>query len=224
MSEKQPINYAAKKAKDFNILTRLYQYYALYILFLPIFSLFYKFNLKRNNNLENKPYIIASNHISYLDVFLVNWAGNRQMAYMAKQELFQTGTWLKEWVTRNILRLGAFAVNREKPSISTIKTVKEVFKANFSLCIFPQGGIKKNKIIEKINPGFIYFAKSNKVDILPVALSGFESYNWNIFKKQKADIIVGEPISYELDDNEIVHQWCEQISSLTGYENKCAKN
>ena len=220
------VNYAAKKAKDFNILTRLYQYYALYILFLPLFApTFYKFNLKRNKKLENKPYIIAPNHISYLDAFVITWAANRKMAYMAKQELFQTGTWLKEWVTRNILRLGAFAVNREKPSISTIKTVKEVFKAKFSLCIFPQGGIRKNKVIENINPGFIYFAKSNKIDIVPIALSGFESYNWKLFKRQKANVIVGEPISYELEDDEIVRQWCEQISNLTGYENKyVAKN
>ena len=39
-------NFAQKKAKDFNILTRLYQYYALYILFLPIFAtFFYKFKI-----------------------------------------------------------------------------------------------------------------------------------------------------------------------------------
>ena len=91
---------------------------------------------------------------------------------MAKQELFKTQTWLQRWVTRNVLRLGAFAVNREKVGISTIKSVKEVFKAKYSLCIFPQGGIRKNKTIEKINEGFIYFAKTNKVDILPIALRG----------------------------------------------------
>lgn len=215
------MNFAKKKAKDFNILTRLYQYYALYILFLPIFgTLFYNFKFKRNKNLEKKPYIVAPNHISYLDVFIVNEAMKKPLAYMAKQELFKTNSWGQQWVTRNVLRLGGFAVNRAKVSLSTIKTVKEVFKAKYNLCIFPQGGIRKNKTIESINPGFVYFAKTNKVDIVPVALCGLETYNWKPFKRQKVNINVGEPISYKLDEDEIVKNWCAQIASLTGYENK----
>lgn len=215
------VNYAQKKARDFNILTRLYQFYALYILFLPVFStLYYKFKISRNKKLEKKPYIIAPNHISYMDVFIVNYAISRPLAYMAKQELFKTETWGQRYITRNVLRLGGFAVNREKVSISTIKSVKEVFKANYNLCIFPQGGIRKNKVIEGVNPGFIYFAKTNKVDIVPVAISGLESYNWKAFKRQQVNITVGEPISHELSEEEIISEWCRQISAATGYENK----
>lgn len=218
---KKGINFAQKKASDFNILTRLYQLYALYILFLPFFgNMFYKLKFKRNKNLEKKLYIFAPNHISYADVFLVNGLIGRPLAYMAKQELFKQETWGQQWVTRNVNRLGAFAVNREKVALSTIKTVKEVFKANFNLCIFPQGGIRKNKVIEKINGGFIYFAKANKIDIVPIGIKGLESYNWDIFHKKEVNLIMGEPISWELDEKEIMKQWCEQIAELTGYENK----
>ena len=141
------------------------------------------------------------------------------LAYMAKQELFRISTKLQRYVARNIYRLGAFAVNREKVSVSTIRTTKEVFKAKYNLCIFPQGGIRKNKTIENINGGFIYFAKTNKVDIIPVGISGLEEYNWKPFKKKEIKINVGEPISWELDECEILSQWCEQISQLTGYRN-----
>ncbi len=215
------VNFAQKKAGDFNILTRLYQYYALYILFLPFFgTLFYNFHLKRNKDIENKPFIVAPNHISYMDVFIVNYAFGRPLAYMAKQELFKTDTWGQRYITRNVLRLGGFAVNREKVGISTIKTAKEVIKAKYNLCIFPQGGIKKNRVIENINPGFIYFAKTNKVDIVPVAICGLEKYNWKLFRKQDVYITVGEPISYMLSDEEIIKEWSYQISKATGYENK----
>lgn len=215
------INFAQKKAKDFNILTRLYQYYSLYILFFPIFGfLFYNFKINRNKKLDKKKlYIIAPNHVSYLDVFIVNHAMGMPLAYMAKQELFRISTKLQRYVARNIYRLGAFAVNREKVSVSTIRTTKEVFKAKYNLCIFPQGGIRKNKTIENINGGFIYFAKTNKVDIIPVGISGLEEYNWKPFKKKEIKINVGEPISWELDECEILSQWCEQISQLTGYKN-----
>lgn len=215
------INFAQKKAKDFNILTRLYQYYSLYILFFPIFGfLFYNFKINRNKKLDKKKlYIIAPNHVSYLDVFIVNHAMGMPLAYMAKQELFRISTKLQRYVARNIYRLGAFAVNREKVSVSTIRTTKEVFRAKYNLCIFPQGGIRKNKTIENINGGFIYFAKTNKVDIIPVGISGLEEYNWKPFKKKEIKINVGEPISWELDECEILSQWCEQISQLTGYKN-----
>ncbi len=215
------INFAQKKAKDFNILTRLYQFYSLYILFFPIFGfLFYNFKINRNKKLDKKKlYIIAPNHVSYLDVFIVNHAMGIPLAYMAKQELFRISTKLQRYVARNIYRLGAFAVNREKVSVSTIRTTKEVFKAKYNLCIFPQGGIRKNKTIENINGGFIYFAKTNKVDIIPVGISGLEEYNWKPFKKKEIKINVGEPISWELDECEILSQWCEQISQLTGYKN-----
>ena len=215
------INFAQKKAKDFNILTRLYQFYSLYILFFPIFGfLFYNFKINRNKKLDKKKlYIIAPNHVSYLDVFIVNHAMGMPLAYMAKQELFRISTKLQRYVARNIYRLGAFAVNREKVSVSTIRTTKEVFKAKYNLCIFPQGGIRKNKTIENINGGFIYFAKTNKVDIIPVGISGLEEYNWKPFKKKEIKINVGEPISWQLDECEILSQWCEQISQLTGYRN-----
>lgn len=215
------INFSQKKAADFNILTRLYQYYTMYVLFLPVFAgLFYNFKINKNKNIDKKKlYIIAPNHISYLDVFAINYAIGMPLAYIAKQELFKIDTWKQRYVAKNIFRLGAFAVNREKVGISTIKSAKEVFKAKYNLCIFPQGGIRKNKVIENINEGFIYFAKTNKIDIVPVGMTGIEEYNWKPFKKKDVKINIGNPISWELDEKEILKQWCEQICELTNYKN-----
>ena len=64
------------------------------------------------------------------------------------------------------------------------------------------------------------YIKREKIDIVPLGIRGLEEYNWKMFKKQKVDIIVGKPISYKLDEEEIIKQWCEQICALTGYENK----
>ena len=216
------INFTQKKAQDFNFLTRLYQYYTIFILLKPFIEFpFYNIKIESQFKAEKgKNYILAPNHISYLDVFFANMAYGRKLAYIAKQELFKTDTWGQRYVTRNISRLGAFALNREKVAISTIKSVKEVFKAKYDLCIFPQGGIRKNKTIENINGGFIYFAKTNKVDIVPMGITGFEEYNWKLFNKKDVSIKIGTPISYELEEEEILKQWCEQVSAMTNYENK----
>lgn len=213
-TNKKAKNYTRKYAKDFNILTKLYQVYALYVLFLPFSFLFYSIKIKKNSGFPKAPCIVAPNHISYFDPFLATFAHGVGLAYMAKKELFEDSA----YVARNISRLGAFAVNREKLEVSTIKSAKEVFKSGFSLCIFPQGGIRKNKKIENVNKGFIVIAKMAKADILPVAISGVEQYNWHPFKRKKINVEVGTPISYLLDEDEIIENWRRQIASMTNYE------
>lgn len=207
--------YARRCADDFNFLTRLYQLYALRVVFIPFASLFYKFKISGNRfAIKNTPCIVASNHISYFDPFIVRWASRRNLAYMAKKELFDASN----YIAKNISRLGAFPVNREKLEVSTIKTVKEVFKAKWNLCIFPQGGIRKNKKIENINKGFVVIAKMVNADILPVAISGLEKYNWNIFKKTVVNVVVGDPIKATLPDDEIIENWRCQVAKMSGYE------
>lgn len=83
---------------------------------------------------------------------------------------------------------------------------------------FPQGSIRKNKTIETINKGFVVLAKMTKADILPIGISGLEKYNWNIFKRPKITVKVGNPISYKLDDDEIIENWRKQAAELTGYK------
>ena len=209
-------NYTKKNASDFNILTRIYQIYALRILFIPLIAFpFYNFKISGNRDaLKNKPCIIASNHVSYFDPFIISWAARRKMAFMAKKELFEESS----YIAKNISRLGAFAVNREKLEVSTIKTAREVFKAKWNLCIFPQGGIRKNKSIEKINKGFVVLSKMTNADILPVGISGLEKYNWNIFKRPTVTVKIGSPISYKLEGDEIIENWRIQAAELTGYE------
>ena len=211
------VNFYQKKAQDFNFLTRLYQIYTIFVLLKPFIE-FPFYNIKTSSNFKaakGKNYILAPNHISYLDVFFVNMVYGRKLAYIAKQELFRTQTWAQRYVAKNIYRLGAFALNREKVGITTIKTVKEVFKAKYDLCIFPQGGIRKNKTIENINGGFIYFAKANKVDIIPMGLAGFEEYNWKPFRKKDVTIKIGKPIPYNDNIEEMINIWSDTILELS---------
>ena len=55
-------------------------------------------------------------------------------------------------------------------------------------------------------------------DILPVAISGLEKYNWNIFKKTVVNVVVGDPIKATLPDDEIIENWRCQVAKMSGYE------
>jgi len=214
-AKKEEKNYARRYKNEYHLLRALFQAFAVYILAYPFLKLVY--NIKREGT-ENIPkgghYIYAGNHVSMFDPLLVSFGVRKPIVYMAKKELFESNGMLS-WM---IKRLGAFSVNREKPEIGTFKTVKEVFKTDWPLGIFPQGGIKENKKIENIERGFVAIAKNAKADIIPVSISGFEGYSKKPFS-QNVRVKIGKPISCELPIDEIIYQWAKQICDDTGFEN-----
>lgn len=160
MSDK---NFARIDATKLNWKSFLVQIFSTYLLIVPIISIFYRLSfIGRENIPKNKKFICAPNHISYLDPHMVFLAVRKPMTYMAKQELFEN-----KFLRWAMPKLCAFAVNRNKLEVSTIKSVKDIMKTdNWNLCIFPQGGIFRNKKIERINRGFVVIAKMSKTDIL----------------------------------------------------------
>lgn len=184
---------------------------------LPITKLIYNIKIEGRENLPKTSRVIyAGNHVSYLDPPLVSLAAWKNIAYMAKQELFTDEDRLLRFLVHV---LGAFAINREKPEIATFKTVKAVFNTSWSLGIFPQGKIIKEPVIKDIHKGFIMFAKKFEADIVPIGICGFDGYGKKLFEKH-VTVKIGTPVSYTLDADEIVREWARQICEFTGFENK----
>ncbi|MBR1907652.1 1-acyl-sn-glycerol-3-phosphate acyltransferase [bacterium] len=218
-TEKKERNYAKRTAKDYHIFRTIFYYFILYTVVFPYITWFYKVKIIGRKNLpKERKLLYVPNHVSEMDPPMVGWAIKRPIAFMAKKELFEDDK--RSWL---IKRLGAFAVNREKPEIATFKTSKEVLKTSWGLGIFPQGGTRKNKKIEDIHKGFVVFAKSMKADIVPISVCGLEEYSKK-FRGKEVKIVIGKPISYKLDEDEIIQKWCADICENTGYENCMAEN
>ena len=215
MAEK---NYNRRTEKDYGFWRILF--YKSFVTFVVHVVSKYMYNIKIEGK-ENVPkttrLIFAGNHVSYLDPPMISLATGKTIAYMAKQELFHDK---KKRLLRFLVHiLGAFAVNREKPEIATFKTVKSIFNTTWSLGIFPQGRIINEPVVEDIHKGFVLFAKKFQADIVPVAVCGFDGYAKKLFEKHMT-IKIGKPISYTLDEDEIVREWARQICEFTGFENK----
>ncbi len=213
--EKEPRNYSRRYKSEYNIFRSIFYMLFVWIVVNPVTYFMYKLKVKGKNNLPKKGnYILAPNHVSEMDPPFVASAVNKHIAFMAKKELFENNDkrhHLIHW-------LGAFSVDREKPEISTFKTVKDIFQTDWPLGIFPEGGTKRNKKIEDIRRGFVVIAKHAKADIVPVSIVGFDGYAKRLFEKN-ITVIIGEPISYKLDADEIIQKWCAEICKNTGFEN-----
>ena len=210
-------NYNKRTEKDYGLLRSIYYKLFVYLVVMPISKLMYNIKIEGRDNVPKTTRLIfAGNHVSYLDPPMLTYAVQKKVAYMAKKELFEDKNLLLRFIVHS---LGGFAVNREKPELATFKTVKSVFNTDWSLGIFPQGKIVREPVIEKVNKGFILFAKKAQADIVPVGICGFDGYAKKLFEKNMI-LKIGKPISYELDEDEIVREWTRQICEFTGFENR----
>ena len=206
-------NYTKREVSDFTENKYKFQLFGRWLVPNTLMPIFYKIEyIGRENIPQDRNFIVAPNHISYFDPFLAGEAVKQPIAFMGKKELFEN-----KILAFLLDGLACFAVNREKLEVSTIKTALNIFKTDrWRLGIFPQGGIRRNRKIEKINKGFAVIAKQMKTDILPIGIIGCEEYNWIPFKG-RLRVAIGEPISYNQDLEDIIDEWSYKVSALTGY-------
>lgn len=211
--EKEKKNYSKRNVSDFTKNKDRFQHFGRWLIAKTLIPFFYKVEYTGLENIPvDRDFIIAPNHISYFDPFLAGEATKKPIAFMGKKELFNN-----KILAFLLDGLACFAVNREKLEVSTIKTALNVFKTNYwMLGIFPQGGIRKDHKIEKINKGFVVIAKQMKKDILPIGITGCEQYNWIPFKGH-IKVAVGEPISYNQEFDEIINEWGSKVAELINY-------
>ena len=202
-----------RKPEFYNKWRRFFQYIVTHIGYKLIFKIMYRVEVYGKENLpKDSDYIIASNHLSTLDPPLVCSCVNRGVAYMAKKELFNN-LLLRWWLNW----LGAFAVDRDNLSFSTVKTVMSIKQTGWVLGIFPQGTRQDPGIISNVTKGFATIAKKKKCGILPVGIIGTDKKAKFPFTG-KIVVKIGELIPYGDDVQDMVNRWGNTIQNLTGYE------
>ena len=206
---------SSREQKFFNIWRQIFQYLVTHIFYMIRFKLVYRLEVIGKENIpNNNEYIAAANHLSTLDPPLLVGILDRPVACMAKKELFDN-LFLNWWLNW----LGAFAVDRENLSVSTIKTVMTVRKTKWVLGIFPQGTRQEAGTISNISKGFASLAKKTKCGILPVGIVGTQ-YTKRIPFTGKIVVKIGELIPYSDNIDDMVSKWTSAIEELTGFEYK----
>jgi 1-acyl-sn-glycerol-3-phosphate acyltransferase len=140
--------------------------------------------------LENVPkegaFIIASNHLSWMDVPLVPSFIKRKVVYMAKEELFYSKV---GWLVR---LMGAFPVKRGEADRQSLRAADTQLKAGKIFMIFPEGTRSKIRQLGQGHVGLGMIALRAGVPVIPVAVWGSEY----TFKKLRPPVTVsyGKPL------------------------------
>ena len=194
--------YSMRESSHFNWFRTMWQFIVCKILYMLRLKLIYRIEVHGKENIpKDNKYLVCPNHLSTLDPPMLAAVLPRNIAFMAKKELFNIPLlrWWIDW-------LGAFAVDRENLSPSTVKTVEAIYKSKWVLGIFPQGtrGV----------PGEIRQPPHMPV---PSIIIGSKEAKWMPFTG-KIIINVGEIIPYEKDLEAVKNKWIEQIQKLTGFK------
>lgn len=145
-----------------------------YRLFSPVVSvLFYILFLPRVNGKENIPKIrgavLAGNHKSNLDCFMVISSTRRCVHFLAKSELFKLRFF--NWFFRNS---GLIPVYRNGKDRKAYESAVELLKASELVGVFPEGRLneKAQNGLLPFKIGAVKMAKETKRPIIPFAING----------------------------------------------------
>lgn len=137
-------------------------------LFRLFFKTFFFWKIEGAENIPvSGPLIVCSNHISLLDPPLIGSSIQRQVFFMAKEELFHIPV-----LSFLIRRFGAFPVKRGAGDRSALRTSLEVLNRGDILGIFPEGTRSKTGQLGEAHPGVSLFAIKGNAMVVPAAIIG----------------------------------------------------
>ena len=144
------------------------------------------------------PVILASNHRSFFDPFVIGTMTRRPVYYVAKQELFMYNR-LLSWVLN---ALGAFPVARGAGDQDTIETAKIILGRGEIVLMFPEGTRTRPGPLGKPRRGVGRLALETGAPVVPIAIIGTEDIRrgWR-FRPRKVKLRAGPPLHFPKVDN-----------------------
>jgi len=147
-------------------------------------------------------FLLAANHISHFDPFIISSVVRRKIDWMAMAEFFRFT------VVRFLLRaVDAFPADRDRADRKTIRTAIERLKDGCVVGLFPEGGIRDGarSLLEgaPLRPGASTLAHIAGVPILPCVILGsdrlYATKRWLPLRRTPIWIAFGNPISHSPD-------------------------
>ena len=138
------------------------------------------------------PAIIAANHASYLDPFLVAVLIPRQVNFMARKDL-----WNKHILAWWIPRVHGFPIRRGILDREAIQTALHILEQDQILILYPEGTRTMTGKLLPALPGVGILAYRSKAPVIPAYISGsFAAMSRNeiLPKPNKITVYYGPPI------------------------------
>jgi 1-acyl-sn-glycerol-3-phosphate acyltransferase len=173
-------------------------YWLVRALFQPFFHIYFRLSrIGREHIPAEGPVIIAANHRSFLDPFVIATMAKRPMYYVAKKELF-----FKPWQAWFLNSLGAFPVDRGAGDKDMLETARAILGRGDIVLIFPEGTRVRPGSLGRPRRGVGRLALETGAPVVPVAVIGTEAVRrgWRI-RPHKVRIRAGRALRFPQVEN-----------------------
>jgi 1-acyl-sn-glycerol-3-phosphate acyltransferase len=199
----------------------------------PLFLLVFRPHVVGRENVPaSGPFIIASNHLSFIDSMVIPLMSPRRVGYLAKAEYFTTPG-LRGWFTRTLFTaLGALPVERQthRAAQEALDTAMTVLKAGGGFGIYPEGTRSRDGRLARGKTGVAWLALTADCPVVPVGVAGTDRIQpigatWP--RPHRFSVTFGEPLTFPEHKGkagngrarrEVTDRIMEAVAELTGQE------
>lgn len=164
---------------------------------------FYTYHRGRVYNRERLPdegaFILAGNHVSFLDPPFFGLACKREAFFMARDTLFRNP--VANWILRS---WNCVPISRDRGDIGAMRTVLRLLGEGKAVLMFPEGTRSQDGQLQEARAGIGMIAARANVPIVPMRIFGTDRAMPRgavIPRPVRIEIKFGEPFLYPLPEN-----------------------
>ena len=163
-------------------------YTAVRRLLAPVCRVIYRVEVRGEQHVPaDGPVVVAANHPSVLDPFVLSTAVERPLRYVAKAELWRVPLWAPL-----LDALGGIPVNRDMGDRAALAAALAALEQGDAVGIFPQGGVRRGTW----HRGAARLALASGAPLLPVRiLATDQALRPGHVGFPRVGILIGEPIA-----------------------------
>jgi 1-acyl-sn-glycerol-3-phosphate acyltransferase len=161
------------------------------------------------------PLLVACNHLSNLDPFVIGGHFPRTLFALAKREMYVAPP-----VAWFLAGCNCIPVDRASADRRAMSRALEVLARGGRLLVFVEGTRSRDGVLHRAEPGIGFLARKSGAPILPVAVSGTDSRTQRRGWLRRGEIVVryGEPFRLDLtgrrDDAVIADEIALRLAGL----------
>ena len=158
----------------------------------PAIHVYFRLRRTGREHIPDGKLILAANHRSFLDPFIVGCCLRRPIYFVAKRELFDRH--VAGWFLNC---LGAFPVRRRESDEDSTATALALLERGEAVVIFPEGTRHRSGPLHDPKRGVGRLALESGAPVVPIAITGTERARrgWRI-RPVRVDIRCGRPLTF----------------------------